>query len=47
MKEKEMKVNPKQYKKKEMIIKGTKMVFGTVLTIATVGYGIAKKIIKK
>ena len=47
MKEKEMKVNPKQHKKKATIVKGVKIACGTVLTIASVGFGIVKNVIKK
>ena len=47
MKEKEMKVNPKQHKKKAKIVKGEKIACGTFLTIASFGFGIAKNVVKK
>ena len=47
MEKKKTKMNPKKHQKKAKIIKGVKIAGSAVVTIGTIGYGIAKQVIKK
>lgn len=47
MKEKEIKVNPKQHKKKATIVKGVKIASTTIVTVCSIAFAVAKNVIKK